>query len=148
MKRLIFLLLPFTLFACTTVQAAPTPISTLPAESAMPTQTPMLPPETSAPAAQSNQILETPVSATNTPLFLSVLEPIDEAVVDTPQVKVIGMAPQETVVTVNDEILLVGEDQKFEATIALDEGPNLIEIIASDLDGNEASQLLTVFYEP
>jgi len=81
-------------------------------------------------------------------MWLQVLSPLDEAVLDSPEVEVIGMVPAGSVVSVNDEILLVGEDGKFEVTIPLDEGPNLIEIVASDMDGNEVSQILTVVYEP
>jgi len=81
-------------------------------------------------------------------LFLTIRQPLDESVVDTPQIEVIGMAPPDTVVTVNDEILVVGLEQEFKVSITLEEGPNLIEIVASDINGNETSQLLTVYYEP
>jgi len=81
-------------------------------------------------------------------LWLQVLSPQDEAVINLPQVDVIGSAPADTVVSVNDEILIVGDDQQFKATVSLDEGPNLIEILASDENGNEMSLLLTVTYEP
>ena len=81
-------------------------------------------------------------------LSLQVLSPQDEAVVNTPQVDVIGSAPTGAVISVNDEILIVGDDGQFKTTVSLDEGPNLIEIIASDNDGNEMSLLLTITYEP
>lgn len=81
-------------------------------------------------------------------LWLQVLSPQDEAVLDTPQVDVIGSAPAWSVVSVNDDILLVGDDGQFKITIALDEGPNLIEIVASDDNGNETSLILAVTYEP
>jgi len=81
-------------------------------------------------------------------LWLQVLSPLDEAVVNTPQVDVTGSAPAGTVVSIDDEILIVGSDQQFKTTVTLDEGPNLIEVIASDENGNEMSVLLTVTYEP
>ena len=81
-------------------------------------------------------------------LWLQLLSPQDEAVLDLPQVDVIGSAPAGTVVSVNEEILVVGDDQQFKITVSLDEGPNLIEIVASDDSGNEMSLLLTVTYEP
>ena len=91
----------------------------------------------------------TVVSAnTSGTLWLQVRSPQDEAVINTPQVDVIGSAPAGAVVSVNDEILLIDDDQQFESTISLDEGPNLIEIIASDDNGNEISLLLTITYEP
>ena len=81
-------------------------------------------------------------------LWLQILSPQDEAVVNIPQVDVMGSAPAGAVITVNDDILIVGNDQQFKTTISLDEGPNLIEIIASDDKGNEMPILLTVTYEP
>jgi len=81
-------------------------------------------------------------------LWLQVLSPLDETVVNAPQVDVLGSAPAGTVISVNDVILIVGADGQFKTTVPLEEGPNLIEIIASDADGNEASALLTVTYEP
>ena len=81
-------------------------------------------------------------------LWLQVLSPLDEAIVNTPQVDVTGSAPAGAVISVNDEILIVGSDDQFKTTVALDEGPNLIEILASDENGNEMSALLTVTYEP
>jgi hypothetical protein len=81
-------------------------------------------------------------------LWLQVFSPLDEAVINTAQVEVIGSAPTGTVLSINDEIILVGDDEQFKAAVSLEEGPNLIEIIASDIDGNESSLLLTVIYEP
>ena len=77
-------------------------------------------------------------------LWLQVLSPQDEAVVNTPQVDVTAGA----VISINDEILIVGDDGQFKTTVSLDEGPNLIEIIASDNNGNETSLILAVTYEP
>src|SRR5215208_2434953 len=81
-------------------------------------------------------------------LSLQVTSPLDEAVVNTAQIDVIGSAPAGTVVSVNDEIILVVDDQQFKTTVALDEGLNQIEVVASDVDGNESSLLLTITYEP
>ena len=81
-------------------------------------------------------------------LWLQVLSPLDEAVVDAPQVDVTGSAPAGTVISVNDEILIVDVEAQFKTTVSLEEGPNLIEIIASDENGNELSLMLTITYEP
>jgi len=91
-------------------------------------------------------VTSAPESATT--LSLQIISPQDETVVNTSQVDVIGSGPAGTVVSVNDEILLVGADGQFKTTITLDEGPNLIEIIASDESGNEIPLLLTITYEP
>ena len=68
--------------------------------------------------------------------------------VNTPQVDVIGSAPAGAVISINDDILIVGADGQFKTTVALDEGPNLIEVVASDDNGNETSFILTITYEP
>ncbi len=79
---------------------------------------------------------------------LQITSPQDGDIVNTPQVDVIGTALAGTVVSVNDDILVLGEDHQFKSTISLDEGPNLIEVVASDNNGNETSVILTVTYEP
>ena len=81
-------------------------------------------------------------------IFLQVISPSDDVVVNTPQVDVIGSTPAGSVVSINDQIMIVDENGQFQITVALDEGPNLIEIVASDDSGNESSLLLTVTYEP
>ena len=113
-----------------TASATPVPQQIIPA-------TPVQPTETALPATESAGTL-----------LLQVLSPQDEAVVNTQQVDVIGSAPAGAVVTVNDEILIMSTEGQFKTTVALEEGPNLIEILASDENGNEASLLLTVTYEP
>jgi hypothetical protein len=69
-------------------------------------------------------------------------------VVATSQIEVSGLASPGAVVTVNDNILIVGADGIFQTTISLDQGLNLIEVIASDDAGNQASIELTISYEP
>jgi len=69
-------------------------------------------------------------------------------VLNAPQVDMTGSAPAGTVISVNDLILIVGIDGQFTMTVPLEEGSNLIEVVASDEQGNELSALLTVTYEP
>jgi hypothetical protein len=88
------------------------------------------------------------MTQTSGSLTVKILEPQDGVAVSTSVVTVKGQAPPETVVTVNDDILLVEADGKFESDVALDEGPNVIEIVASDLEGNEVTFIVTVTYEP
>lgn len=147
-KYLILLILILVLTAC-----SPTPrvVPSLPATTVnSPTAIPTSPvPQEVIP---STIIQPTPdvVSASVTPgsLWLQVLSPQDDAVINSPQVDVIGSAPAGAVVSVNDEILIMGDNQQFKTKVSLDEGPNLIEIVASDDNGNEMSLLLTVIYEP
>jgi hypothetical protein len=88
------------------------------------------------------------MTQTSGSLTVKLLEPQDGAAVETNVVKVKGEAPPETVVTVNDDILVVESDGKFEIDVPLEPGPNVIEIVASDLEGNEVSFEITVTYQP
>ncbi len=82
-----------------------------------------------------------------TPLPLEVTEPQDESVVYTTQVVVKGTTNVDAVVTVNGVVADVDADGKFSVTVTLEEGPNLIEVFASDFQYREASEILTVVYE-
>ncbi len=82
------------------------------------------------------------------PVSLRVDSPQEDATVNAPQIQVSGMASPGAVVTVNDIILIAGADGRFTATVPLDEGPNLIEVIASNDSGDEKAIELTVIYEP
>jgi hypothetical protein len=82
------------------------------------------------------------------PVALQVLSPEDSAVVGTQQITVAGSSSPGAVVTVNDDILIAGADGQWQDTVTLEEGLNLIEIIASNTSGSEASVELTVTYEP
>ncbi len=74
--------------------------------------------------------------------------PQEDEVVANAWVDVIGSAPAETVVTLNDEIAVAGADGMFHARVPLEEGLNEIQCVASDLEGNEAAFSFIVVYEP
>jgi hypothetical protein len=82
------------------------------------------------------------------PITLQVLLPEDGSQIDIEQCQVIGISSPGAVVTVNDEIVIAGADGSFQATIFLESGPNLIEVLASDASSGEAFTYLTVTYEP
>jgi hypothetical protein len=88
------------------------------------------------------------ITQTSGSLTVTLVEPADGAVVHTDTVVVKGEAPPETVVTVNDDILIVESDGRFESEQLLGEGSNVIEVVASDLEGNEVIIEITVTYEP
>ena len=81
-------------------------------------------------------------------LFLEVTEPLDESVVTTSPVRVSGTTVPDAVVSVNGEIVEVDEQGNFTTVVALEEGPNIIEVVASDLEGNEVSKILAIIYVP
>ena len=108
-----------------------------------------LPAATSQPVTPTVMVMPTVADVpAASELWLQILSPPDEAVLNTPQVDVTGSAPAGAVISVAEQILIVDSDQQFTTTVPLEEGPNLIEIVASDENGNEMSVLLTVTYEP
>lgn len=81
-------------------------------------------------------------------LSLTVSGPINDSVVTSQTVTVSGATNADAVVSVNGEIVSVGESGNFGETVALDLGPNLIEVLASDFYGNSATVTITVIYSP
>jgi hypothetical protein len=81
-------------------------------------------------------------------LFLELLSPLDNSIVNTPEVTVAGVTSPDATLSVNGELVPPEPDGTFSTTLRLEEGPNLIEVIASDLAGNEVGTVLTVIYIP
>lgn len=81
-------------------------------------------------------------------LPLEITTPEKESIVTSPEILVEGITTADAVVSINEAIIAVDEEGKFSTELILGEGPNLIEIIASDYEDNEASVLLTVIYVP
>jgi len=76
------------------------------------------------------------------------LSPQEDDVVTSPWVDVVGTASAETVITFNEEITVAGADGFFRARVPLEEGPNEIQCVASDLEGNEVYFSFIVVFEP
>jgi len=89
---------------------------------------------------------------TPTVLLLQITQPIDGAQVSTSAVLVIGKTIPGAVVSVSIddivEIANVDQNGNFSVTVNLEEGPNLIEVVASDQLGNEKSSSIAVIYVP
>jgi len=81
-------------------------------------------------------------------LFLEVAEPQDESVISTSPIYVRGNTSPDAEVSVNGELIDVDEQGNFAAMVEMEEGPNAIEIIATDYEGNEESRILAVIYAP
>jgi hypothetical protein len=153
MRKYLFVFL-ILLTAC--VPAGPQQSPAVQTENSIPTTAPtdlpaVLPPTpttSSQPQSEATAAPQTPVASTSGPLWVKVLSHQDGDTVNTPTITIKGQAPVDAVVTVNDDIVLVSNDQSFEAEVKLETGPNLIEIVASDLNGNEVYLPLTIDYEP
>ena len=79
---------------------------------------------------------------------MTITSPADETVVAVPQVDVWGQAPAEAVISINDDVVVAGATGQFSTTVALQAGPNEIDLVASDVDGNQVSTRLFVTYDP
>jgi len=84
-------------------------------------------------------------STTGTPL--SVFYLADGLLVVDPTVQVIGRTRLDAVVGVNGNPAAVNELGIFPATVLLEEGFNLIEVVAVDIHQNVNFQTVAVFYE-
>ena len=73
---------------------------------------------------------------------------MDNTVIHAPEVPVSGLTMPNCTVTVNGVLVDVDADGAFTTTVILEEGPNLLEIIASDLSGEQRSAVLSVIYIP
>jgi hypothetical protein len=143
MKRIaLFASLILLLAACSAPTPTPAPVE--PTQAVATQAAPASPVPTEAPTEMAAPLpLFTPE-----PTLIQILSPLDGAVVNTPQVEIVGTAPIGAVVSVDDAILIVGSDGQFKITVTLVEGPNVIEIIASEASGNQGYALLGIFYEP
>lgn len=68
--------------------------------------------------------------------------------VTTAQVRVEGITLPDAVVSVNGDLITVDERGNFSTQVALAEGPNVIDVVASDFSGNEVSKSLAIIYLP
>ena len=91
---------------------------------------------------------EAPPQVPETGFFLTVTEPADASIITTDKAEVIGITTPGAVVSVNGELAEVDEEGNFTMMVVLEEGPNTIEVIASDLEGNEESRILAIIYVP
>ena len=77
---------------------------------------------------------------------IQIIEPEDNAVSSESTITVKGRTSPEAVVSIGDYVLIADAEGNFSANIALEEGPNVLDIIASDNNGNEAEINLVVSY--
>lgn len=147
--------LPFICFSvgCEANQEPSTATPTIgpTSQPAMPTLTPVLTATQTPLPTDAAKPTATPMP-TETVFSLEISQPLNEAQVAADTVVVIGRTAPNAVVSllVNEEIEIADVDQNgnFSVTITLEEGPNLIEVIASDQYGNEDSITLVVSYVP
>jgi Na+-transporting methylmalonyl-CoA/oxaloacetate decarboxylase gamma subunit len=127
--------------------------------SATPAPTPQLtqqtPTATSTPGptpTQTPSATPTPAPTTTIALFLEITQPTDGAQVSTGSITVSGKTIPGAVVSaaIDDTVAIadIDQDGNFSVTVNLEEGPNLIEVVASDQLGNEKSSSIAVICVP
>ena len=82
-------------------------------------------------------------------MFLQLVEPADtEVFTNEPSLYVVGRTRVDAVVTINDTVVEPNIDGQFSLTVDLEEGPNIIEVVASVASGEQLDLVLVVFYVP
>ncbi len=116
-------------------------------------------PTGSGTVASEIPIEPTAVSPTNTPeptpvatvgeFFLQLVEPAEtEVFTDTAAFSVLGRTRVDAVVTINDTIVEPNIDGEFSLDMTLEEGPNIIEVVASVASGEQEDLVLVAIYIP
>ncbi len=107
---------------------------------------PSTPASTTVPGGSGAPAGTIPSDSLTNPLGLRVTSPDSSVTVDVPWTGVFGIASNDAVVTVNGTTVDVDALGAFEAIVSLVEGPNLVEVVSSDLSGATETASLVVFH--
>jgi len=149
-NRLIFVVLFFLITACVSV---PTKTETQPLpENSAAQPAPSLTIDnnllnTAVPDSAKGDEMPSYVEYTDGSLWLRLFTPKDGDIVTREVVNFSGQAPLETVISLNEYISLVAGEGSFSIPVILEEGPNVIDLVASNMDGDEIELVLTIVYE-
>ena len=119
-----------------TIIPSPTPVP-------IPTPTPTI-----APTIESDAAIESTPDSGTFNLSLDFEGIGNESVVRSVRVLLHGVTSPDAIVSVNGVILEVQPDGTFELTLPLDPGPNIVDIVASDLEGNSINSSLAIISIP
>ena len=78
--------------------------------------------------------------------FLTVTSPLNESVVTTGSVRVEDKAAPDAVVSVDGVVAALDAEGNFALSVTLRPGPNAIDVVASDFQGNQKSLVINVIY--
>ncbi len=81
-------------------------------------------------------------------LPFSLFYPPDGLTVNQPFVSILGATTPDAIVGVNDTPVDVNALGIFSSTVDLAEGPNLVQVVATDIVGNIRFQTVAIFYTP
>lgn len=80
------------------------------------------------------------------PFLLLVVEPENESIVSTPNLPLSGRTGPNAIVSINGRSVPVDRFGYFSSTVQLEEGPNIIDVVATNDDGQSLSSVLAVIY--
>ena len=88
------------------------------------------------------------VTALALPFLLLITEPENQSVVETPTLPLSGRTGPNAVVSINGRSVPVDRFGYFSANILLEEGPNFIDVVATNDDGRTLSEVVAVIFRP
>jgi hypothetical protein len=88
----------------------------------------------------------TPTPAATFPMTLTT--PRDGETTNTSPLLVSGVTVPNAIVSVNDVVGVANVEGRFDLMVPLQAGPNVLEIIASQANGQQAFMIVTVMYQP
>ena len=80
------------------------------------------------------------------PFLLLITEPESQSVVSNPTVLLSGRTGPDAVVSIEGRSVFVDQFGYFSITMLLEEGPNLIDVVATNDDGETQSEVVAVIY--
>lgn len=82
------------------------------------------------------------------PFILVITEPRDQSIVSEATIRLSDLTGTDAIVTVQGVGITVDAVGVFSTTIALDQGPNVIDVVATDADGRVLSAVIAIIYRP
>jgi hypothetical protein len=130
-----------------------TPAPPVPTPTVEPTSTPEpTPAVVVTPTATATPVMTaTPIPITNVKTYTLSLEIeglTDESIVYGTSITVRGVTSPDAIVSINGVIVPIDELGNFNVPLILTPGPNVVEVVASDLDGNQVSSVIAIVSLP
>lgn len=88
----------------------------------------------------------TPTPASSFPLLIE--QPADGQTLNATPAVIVGRTQPQALVSVNDVVGFADGEGHFTLSVDLEEGPNVLEILASNINGEQVFVILTVLYNP
>lgn len=132
----------------------PLPATVVPRPTAIPLPTAAPPPTLPATAVPRPTAIPIPtatpaaVPAPPQPFLLLITEPQNQSVVSNSAVRLSGRTSPDALVSVNGLPVLVNPSGVFSEVVRLNPGPNIIEVVAANNDGQVKSAVIAVIYRP